>query len=210
MSPPVGSHQPTLSFVIMKRRLSDQKFRLLIYKQYLDDCFLAFKEKDHIDKFLNHLNIKHNNILFSVKHEDNNQLSFLDIKIPSCQWIVTDVYRKDTFTVLQLIYMYFVPQLVKVSSIKSLTVHKPYYICCSQTFFNMEISRLMQYFTKNGYHLLFATIVNRFMSNNFASQPVNPEVEKQSKNLTFLFQRHFSYLVRNRLHTFHKHFPQIF
>ena len=66
-------------------------FKLLVYRRYVDDCFLLFKSSDHVPLFLNYLNHQHPNISFTIltfdlsfvpKHA--SPLSFLlRIKIPN-------------------------------------------------------------------------------------------------------------------------------
>ena len=51
------------------------------YRRYFDDIFLLFVSELHVTEFSNYVNSKHQNIKFTVKREENNSLSFLDIKI---------------------------------------------------------------------------------------------------------------------------------
>ena len=61
--------------------------------------FLVFKNKLQTDKFLEYLNKKHRNIASTAEFEENNKIPFLDILITKNGGrIVTDVYRKDTYT----------------------------------------------------------------------------------------------------------------
>ena len=91
--------------------------------------FLAFKSKEHADKFLEYLNGKHKNISFTVEHEHNNKPPFLDILITKDGGSLnTDVYRKSTYTGLGLNFHSFVPMLFKTNSIKTL-LHRAYNIC---------------------------------------------------------------------------------
>ena len=41
------------------------EFKPVIYKRYVDDTFLLFRSKDHIEKFRYYLNCKHPNIKFT-------------------------------------------------------------------------------------------------------------------------------------------------
>jgi hypothetical protein len=41
------------------------KFKPLLYRRYVDDCFLIFKSTDHIPQFLSYLNRQHPNIKFT-------------------------------------------------------------------------------------------------------------------------------------------------
>ena len=51
------------------------EFKPVIYKRYLDDTFLFFRSKDHIEKFRGYLNWKHPNIKFTSEIEENNRFS---------------------------------------------------------------------------------------------------------------------------------------
>ena len=51
------------------------------YRRFVDDTFLLFQSKDHVEKFRNYLNKQYKNITFASEIEENRSLSFLDIKI---------------------------------------------------------------------------------------------------------------------------------
>ena len=56
-------------------------YKPFLYTEYVDNTFLLFSSELHVIKFLNYMNSKHREIKFTVEHEENNSLSFLDIKI---------------------------------------------------------------------------------------------------------------------------------
>ena len=60
---------------------SSSEFKPVIYRRYVDDTFLLFRSKHHIEKFRNYLNRQHRNIKFTSETENENSVSFLDIKI---------------------------------------------------------------------------------------------------------------------------------
>ena len=57
------------------------EFRPICYKRYVDDCFLIFSDRSHIDRFLAYLNSQHPSIRFTKDVENNGCLSFLDINL---------------------------------------------------------------------------------------------------------------------------------
>ena len=57
------------------------EFKPIIYRRYVDDTFLLFRSKLHIEKFRNYLNHQHKNIKFTSDTVNENSISFLDIKI---------------------------------------------------------------------------------------------------------------------------------
>ena len=74
-------------------------FKPIAYRRFVDDTFLLFQSKDHVEKFKNYLNKQHKNIKFTSEIEENGSLSFLNIQIGrENNKFVTSVYRKPTFS----------------------------------------------------------------------------------------------------------------
>ena len=57
------------------------EFKPKLYKRFVDVIFVMFRSKNHVKKFVDYMNTKHPNIRFTFETEDQNSLSFLDIKI---------------------------------------------------------------------------------------------------------------------------------
>ena len=75
------------------------EFKPVIYQIHVDDTFLLFPSKDHIEKFRCYLNCEHLNIKFTSEMEENNSISFLDIEIRRVNnSFSTSIYRKVTFS----------------------------------------------------------------------------------------------------------------
>ena len=92
---------PTLANIFLcfheKNWLRDcpPSFKPSFYRRYMDDTFMFFREKSHIEKFLQYMNNRHKNIKFTCEIENDNQLSFLDCKIKRVdQNFNIEVYRK--------------------------------------------------------------------------------------------------------------------
>ena len=101
MGSPLG---PTLGNVFLchfeEQWISDCPidYKTISYKSYVDNTFLLFSSELKVTKFLNYMNSKHRNIKFTVKQEENNSLSFLDIKIFRDNGkFQKSVYRQPTF-----------------------------------------------------------------------------------------------------------------
>ena len=72
-------------------------FKPIFYRRYVDDTFLLFKDHSHIPKFLTYLNRQHNNIKFTYEIEEDNSISFLDVRIlKSNNEFLTQSYTKST------------------------------------------------------------------------------------------------------------------
>ena len=57
------------------------QYKPVVYRKYFDDTFLLFRSKHHTKKFRNYLNRQHKNIRFTSETENENSISFHDIKI---------------------------------------------------------------------------------------------------------------------------------
>ena len=87
------------------------EFKPVIYRRYVDDAFLLVCSKHQIEKFRNYLNRQHKNIKFTSETENENSISFLDIKITSDNnKFMTSVYRQPTFRGVFTNFRSFIPK----------------------------------------------------------------------------------------------------
>ena len=96
---------PTLANIFLsyyeKRWLDDcpSEFKPVLYRRYVDDCFLLFRKNDHISKFHDYFNSQYANIKFTIEIEQDNSLPYLDVHVKKPgNAFVTDLYRKPTIT----------------------------------------------------------------------------------------------------------------
>ena len=69
----------------------------MIYKRYVDDIFVPFSFKEHLQLFIDYMNKQHKCIKLILEAEHDNSFSFLDIKITRRnEQFKTSVYRKPT------------------------------------------------------------------------------------------------------------------
>ena len=151
-------------------------FKPLLYKRYVDDTFLVFKKKEHIDEFCNYLNVKHPNIHFTKEYEHENKLSFLDMNVNKIERGETtifnfNIFRKTTFTGLGMNYHSYTFYNFKINNIKTL-IFRAYKLCSTWLDINDEVQFLLEYFKKNGYpkKIVFG-VINRFLNSVFYSKP---------------------------------------
>ena len=127
------------------------EFKPALYRRYIDDTFLLFKDASHIDKFLNYLNAQHSSIQFTSEIETNSMLNFLAITIAKINnSFETSVFRKKTFTGLGMKFDSFLPYQFKFNLISCL-IKRAFKICSEETAFNAELSYLQKYFTQNNF-----------------------------------------------------------
>ena len=87
-------------------------FKPIVYKWFVDDTFLLFRSKYHVEKFRNYPNKQHKKLPSEI--EENGSLSFLDIKVSrGNNKFVTSVFRKPTFTGVFTNFESFIPDIYK-------------------------------------------------------------------------------------------------
>ena len=156
-------------------------FKPLVYKRYVDDTFLLFRDPEQIPKFLAYLNTRHKNIKFTVELEKDNSLPFLDTLLKrNGNQISTSVFRKATFTGLGTNFLSFIPEQFKINSIKTL-LFRGYNICSDWPAFHKEIEFLKAFFLSNGFppYLFYKTLrafLNNFHSNTPPSKQTKPTI----------------------------------
>ena len=154
MSSPLG---PTLANVFLcyheKIWLQNcpSEFKPVVCRRYVDDTFLRFRLKHHIEKFRNYLNGQHKNIKFTSETENENSISFLDIKITrENNKFMTSVYRKPTFSGVFPNFESFIPKSYKYNLLFTL-LHRAFKLCSNFERFHQEIDKLKTIFENNDY-----------------------------------------------------------
>ena len=76
-----------------------KKFKSVFYKRYVDGIFVSFKRPEHFKPFVDHMNSEHKNIDFPFGMGKDGQMPLLDFNVYHGNGnLVTNVYRKETFT----------------------------------------------------------------------------------------------------------------
>ena len=74
-------------------------FSPLFYRRYVDDTFVAFRDKNHASLFLDFENQQHPNISFTMECESDNKHAFLDALVcRNATGFDVSVHRKSTFS----------------------------------------------------------------------------------------------------------------
>ena len=185
------------------------EFSPVSYHRYIDDTYTSFSDISHAQLFLNHINLAHPNIKFTMELESDNKISFLDILITKQNnKITTNVFRKLCFTGLGLNYYSFCPESFKINSCKTL-IHRAFSICSNWSPVHFEFVFLENYFKQNCYpKFIFQKTVNKFLNNVFHPQIDIPTVPKLIKYLSFPYLGSETKKFEKQLSTLLiKHFP---
>ena len=153
----------------------------------MDDILCVFRCDETYLAFLSALNCMHPNLRFTYELGPS-VLPFLDteISLPSIDGdgIITNVFRKPTYTGLLLNYNALCPQKWKIGLINCM-IHCAYTVCCNWTFFSTEIDTLKDFFKSNGYPVnIFSSCVNRFVNSKFCQ--ITKSVQEETLETIFI------------------------
>ena len=142
-------------------------FRPVTYKRFIDDTFLIFRHRSHVDKFLGFLNVQHPNIKFTKEVEQSGKLPFLDVCVRRVgSKLETSVYRKPTFTGLGTSFFSFIPLAVK-RAITLTAIYRAFSISSSFQLFHKELDFLKRFFKNNGFPVIIFALRMSFNLDNF-------------------------------------------
>ena len=111
--------------------------------------FILFQSKVAAQQFLEFANNLHSNIDFTIEHESNNTLPFLDVLVSRSNYnFTTSVFRKRTYTGLGSNFYSSCYTNFKVNSIATL-LHRAFSISCDWPRFHNEVEFLRGYFRDN-------------------------------------------------------------
>ena len=179
-------------------------FKPLMYRRYVDDCFLLFRSSDHVPLFLSYLNRQHPNISFSSELEKDDKLPFLGVEITRSNGrFSTSVYRKPTFSGLFTNFHSFVPSVYKRSLVCCL-LHRIFHLCSSYENFHAQLEVVRKLFNLNGFPThMFDQLVRRFLNNFFEPKPhVLTVPTRKSSIFAFLSLVHIPSRFALKLHDF--------
>ena len=90
-------------------------------RRHLNDIFVLLTSSKHLEAFRNFLYGRHAKMSFTIEHERQNRMSFLDIAIiPEDNTFATSVYRKPTFSEVYAYFDSFLPSTYKFGTVYAL------------------------------------------------------------------------------------------
>ena len=183
-------------------------FRPLFYKRYVDDTVALFHDRGSATRFLEFINGIHPNINFTIEHEENNKLPFLDVLISRVNnGFSTSVFRKSTFTGLGSNFYSSCFYNFKLNSIFTL-LHRCYSVSSNWINFHEEIQFLNQYFLNNCFPPgLFLKHVKKFLDNLYHPKTQVPSVPRLKMFASIPFTTNNNTLKKEIENTIKKFIP---
>ena len=121
-----------------------------LYKHFVDDGISRYRDRQHAESFLEHLNSLSDDLVYTIEHPAlDGTLPFLDILLHPD--LSTSVYRKPTHRDSYTHYSTSSPQSTKDSLISSLT--RRAYDICSPQHLPHELEHIRTVLLDNGYPL---------------------------------------------------------
>ena len=158
------------------------EFRPVYFRRYVDDCFMIFNDRSHVDRFLDYLNVQHPKMKFTKETEANGAIPFLDVLVRrTATTFETSVYRKKTFTGLGTSFFSYIPMTIKRAIVKS-AIFRSFRISSTYKLFDHEVKFLMSFFCTNGFpKKLIEFSVGNFLRKQFATRPIFASVQRLQK-----------------------------
>lgn len=182
-----------------------------LYLKYVDDTFCLFENRSSAVEFFDYLNSVHEHISFTMEHESNRSISFLDVLVTRTDLkFSTSVYRKSTFTPLTVNFYSFSFVKYKLNSILTL-INRAYAVSSDYISFDSEITFLSRFFKGNGFpEKAFFSILYRFLNGIFIPSLVKFDVPKDIRYFSFPYNGTSSLkLVAELKSLLSIYFPQI-
>ena len=166
-------------------------FKPLLYRRYVDDCFLLFKSLNHATLFLDYLNRP--NISFTSELEKDGKLLFLDVEI----------FRSNgkplTISSLFTNFHGFIPLAYKRSLVSCL-LHRIVILCSTYENFHAQFEVVRKLFNLNGFPShMFDHLVRRLLDNMFEPKPTVHTAPKKIIYFCLPFTGSHSLQIRNKI-----------
>ena len=187
-------------------------FSPVFYRRYVDDTFCLFKERSHVQLFLDFINKVDESIQFDVEHEHYSSLSFLDTVVTrDNNKAYPDISNKVKATNKGLIYNFnsFTPFTFKTNIMPSL-IYRVYDIASSYWIFHED--RLAK-FKKNGFPgYLSDKVISKFLYKQYPDPNTNSDVQyttpKKSVVIVLPYLGLLSIFLRGKISRLvHKYYP---
>ena len=177
-------------------------FKPILYRRYVDDIFCLFKDKASSELFCEYMNTCHERIRFTIEHENDNCLSFLDCKVTrEHSEFSTSVFRKKSFSGVYSHFDSFLPSNYKENVLLAL-IHRCFTLCSSFSNFHLELVKLKEIMKRNSFpSVMIDSCIKTYLNRMFGAVPkiINPNPEKQTLTLVLPFLGSASLKLRTKL-----------
>ena len=173
------------------------------YRRYVDDTFALFTDRNHVDPFLEFINLIEPSIQFDVEHENNDTLSFLDTNMTrASNHLYPDVSTRIKPTDKGLFYNFnsFVSVSFK-NNLMSTLIFRVFSIASSYIIFNENLQTLKTKFFKNGFpSFSFDAATNKFLYKQYNPNcDIISTVNKKTDVIVLPYLRYLSIIMTRKI-----------
>jgi len=163
------------------------KGKIMLLRNNIDDVFASFSNKEQAETVLNHLNVLHNNIKFTIEHEENGKLPILDTTIERrVGKYITTLYRKKTFTGVYPNWTSLTAKRYKLGLIKNLTI-RILRICMDPKDIENKLAKMKTMLEKNEYPRFIIDREVNMTIEKWNSRTENPQEKTEKKKVFFIY-----------------------
>ena len=178
------------------------------YLRYVDDMVAAFdKEQDSLN-FLNLLNKRHPNLIFTIEKQIDHSIASLHVFISDFnnQNVTLQTYHKLTYTGLLLNFKSFKSFSYKISLIECL-IERSFKICNNWNSFHNDIEYIKSNLIKNAYlPLLIAKVIIKYLDYKFSSNKNKLKDTSDVHYFKLQYIGNLSHHIKNKLSKLCKEF----
>ncbi|MEL6804856.1 MAG: reverse transcriptase domain-containing protein, partial [Bacteroidota bacterium] len=150
MGSPLGPTLANTFIGFLEQKFYKDNDEPLVYCRYVDDIFVIFRTKEECEKSFAAFNALHSAIKFTIEHEVEGKLPFLDVLVERNKGkFLTSLYRKKTFTGQYVNFASHCSRKRKISLIKTLC-HRAIAICSPERL-HQELDTIVDVLVGNGY-----------------------------------------------------------
>ena len=153
MDSPLGPLMANAFMCDLETKVMNELKKLGVVKwlRYVDDIFAIVDNEQQVEKILSFLNSIDHNIKFTVEHEKNASLPFLDTRVNvTNSGLVTTLYHKPTFTGVYLNWTSLTSKKYKLGLIYCL-LDRAWKICAEEKLREEEFEKIRVMLRKNEY-----------------------------------------------------------
>ena len=184
-----------------KHRQALTELGVRTWLRYVDDIFVTLSDVADADRALEFLNKQHPNIRFTIEHESEGKLPFLDTCVyRGLNSYRTTIYRKKTFTGVYLNWTSLTTKKYKIGLIYCL-MDRIWKICADPNDRDQEVSKLRAILAKNEYpEFVIEREIDKFIKNRNDRNERNEAetaVDKDDKPTRFIVLPYVSHKAEN-------------
>jgi hypothetical protein len=211
MGSPLGPALANIFMAHLETKFNASPVQPLSYIRYVDDTFCTFNNPQEAQTFLNYLNSLHHKIKFTIEHESNQTLPFLDTLVHrSPNAFTTSVFRKPYYSPLTTNFYSFNDLKYKINAASTL-IRRAFTHSSTYLTLHKEWSHITSTLTLNNFAPHFIeSLINKYLDNIYNPKPTTTTPQRLPIYIKYKYSGHnFHPLTTELRKLIAKFYPQI-